>query len=85
MKDINCGELKDLEKYMPALDPGFLERQEFRDFYKFVFNFSKEEETHKTIEKGVITSLLPIVLDNNRAPHLAKFLEFLETYPQDSR
>ena len=30
-------------------------------------------------EKEIIISLLPIVLDNNRAPHLPHFLKFLES------
>lgn len=30
-------------------------------------------------EKEIIISLLPIVLDNNRAPHLSHFLRFLES------
>lgn len=29
------------------------------------------------IEKDLVQALLPIVLDNNRAPHLELFLEFL--------
>ena len=32
-----------------------------------------------TTEKEIIISLLPIVLDNNRAPHLPHFLKFLES------
>ena len=32
------------------------------------------------IEKDFVISLLPIVLDNNRAPHLSLFLDFLTNH-----
>jgi hypothetical protein len=35
--------------------------------------------THKTIEKEVISAMLPLVLDTHRAPHITLFLEFLGT------
>lgn len=34
----------------PALDPGFLEKSQFREFYKFAFQFSREG-SKKTIGK----------------------------------
>ena len=37
-----------LKKSLPSFDPGFLERNEFRDFYKFVFQFSRDG-TRKSI------------------------------------
>jgi hypothetical protein len=66
----------------------------YQDFYRFVFQFSREG-THKTIgtcyrrslhltlmldaaEREVIIALLPIVLDRSRAPHLDNFLRFLQ-------
>jgi Cullin binding len=69
--------IEGLKSAVPSLDPGFLERSEFRDFYKFVFQFSREG-THKTIEKDMILALLTMVLDKNRAPHLDYFVEFLK-------
>eukprot|EP01035_Chromulina_nebulosa_P003775 gene3775-5160_t len=71
-------DVEGIKSMLPSLDPGFLERNEFRDFYRFVFQFSREG-THKTIEKDMVIALLPIVLDTNRAPHLTLFLEFLQT------
>jgi hypothetical protein len=68
--------IEGLKSIIPTLDPGFLERGPFREFYKFVFQFSREG-THKTIEKDVIAALLPLVLDSNRAPHITFFLAFL--------
>ena len=69
--------IEGIQSILPSLDPGFLERQEFRDFYKFVFQFQREG-THKTIEKDTVAVLLPMVLDKNRAPHLDYFVEFLK-------
>ena len=47
------------------------------DFFHFVFDFSRENPTFKTIDTASVIQLLPIVLDKNRAPHLEYFLEFL--------
>jgi Cullin binding len=69
--------IEGLKSIVPSLDPGFLERSDFRDFYKFVFQFSREG-THKTIEKDMILALMTMVLDKNRAPHLDHFVEFLK-------
>jgi len=77
MKTIRKTDAKGMKEYLPMLDPGFIEKAEFRDFYKFVFQFSREG-TYKTIEKDMVAALLPIVIDVNRAPHLNSFLEFLQ-------
>mmetsp|Transcript_11205 Transcript_11205/g.24898 ORF Transcript_11205/g.24898 Transcript_11205/m.24898 type:complete len:217 (+) Transcript_11205:160-810(+) len=73
---LKASSVEALAALLPSMDPGFLDRSEFRDFYKFVFQFSREG-TNKTIEKEIIVALMPIVLDMNRAPHLDKFLQFL--------
>eukprot|EP01039_Chlorochromonas_danica_P002017 gene2017-2200_t len=78
MKQLGLSDVQGLQNYLPALDPGFLDRSEFREFYRFVFQFSREG-THKTIEKDVIVQLLPLVLDEQRAPHLSLFLSFLSS------
>jgi hypothetical protein len=67
-----------LRALLPSFDPGFLDTREFRDFHHFVFQFSREG-THKTLEKDAVASLLPLVLDVHRAPHLPYFLEFLSS------
>jgi hypothetical protein len=96
--DCSVSSVDELLRKASSFDPGFLEKNEFRDFYRFVFQFSREG-TKKTIgtchahawcflttlycislhsiEKEVIASLLPIVLDRNRAPHLEYFLQVL--------
>jgi hypothetical protein len=78
MRKLGTRDAKGLVSCLPMFDPGFLEQQEFRDFYKFVFMFSREG-THKTIEKDMVADLMPIVLSSGRAPHLEKFLEFLRS------
>eukprot|EP01033_Poteriospumella_lacustris_P010721 gene10721-7632_t len=74
---MNVATVAQIQARLPSLDPGFMDRTEFRDFYRFVFQFNREG-THKTIEKSLIMGLLPIVLDSNRAPHLDFFMQFLE-------
>jgi len=73
---MNASSIEELTALLPTLDPGFLDRAEFREFYKYVFQFSREG-TNKTIERDIIMGLLPIVVDTDRAPHLNLFLEFL--------
>lgn len=67
-----------LKSSLYTFDSGFLESSEFREFFKFVFQFSREG-TNKTLEKELVVGVLPIVLDLNRAPHLDHFLNFLQT------
>jgi hypothetical protein len=81
---LKASSVEALSGLLPALDPGFLDRPEFRDFYKFVFQFSREG-TNKTIEKEIVVARMPIVLDSNRAPHLEKFLEFLNATTEHAR
>ena len=52
------------------------DRRAFRDFFKFVFLFSREG-THRTIEKDIVAALLPIAI-GDRSAHTASFLAFLE-------
>ena len=51
MRTMRKESLEALRQAIPTLDPGFLERNEFRDFYKFVFQFNREG-THKFIGKS---------------------------------
>ena len=69
--------VKELKTYLPFCDPGFLTSDEFREFYRFTHAFSRENTTKKAIEKDVCVSLLGVVLDEKRCPHLPAFLEFL--------
>ncbi|KAL7453738.1 hypothetical protein ACHAWC_006908 [Mediolabrus comicus] len=71
--------------YLPALDTGFMDRDEFKEFYKFCFQFNRQG-THKTLEKDLVIALLKMCLDNNRIPtdRLNTFCEFLETTTDES-
>jgi hypothetical protein len=79
---------------LPGLDTGFMDVAEFRDFYKFCFQFNRVG-THRTLDKDLVVALLPMVL-KGRLPNstttssttaadklsnpnrLDMFLEFLE-------
>ena len=76
MTKIRKNTVQDLRAYIPHLDTGFLTYDEFREFYRFAHIFSREG-TKKNLEKEMVIALLPLVLDDNRAPHLKTFLEFL--------
>jgi len=76
MENVGCDTIESLVELAPSLDPGFLERSTFREFYKFVFQFSREG-THRTIEKDVVVALLPMAV-SNRSEHVTAFVEFLE-------
>lgn len=66
-----------LKQMLPTLDTGFLEATEFRDFYKFCFQFNCEG-TYRTIDKEIITELNPMVLkDRIDQDRIVKFKEFL--------
>ena len=77
MQGIGCDSLEKLKAFVVALDPYALEKRAFRDFFKFVFLFSREG-THRTIEKDIVAALLPIAI-GPRSDHTAPFLAFLET------
>jgi len=62
---------------LPSLETGFLDRTEFKDFYKFTFQFNREG-THRTLDKELVTALLHMVLkDRIDKERLNTFAEFL--------
>jgi len=74
-----------LAKLMPTFDTGFMEQKEFREFFRFVHKFSREDGTQKKfLEKAFVVELLPIVVDASRAPHLSHFLRYLNTLPDST-
>ena len=82
MINLKQEKIEDLAKMLPSFDPGFMDQKEFRNFYRFVHKFSREDGTQKRfLEKNFVIDLLPIVLDISRAPHLKLFLIFLATRP----
>ncbi|CAM9670448.1 unnamed protein product [Heterosigma akashiwo] len=83
LTELGVDTIEGIRSLLPQLDPNFMEHSTFREFYKFVFQFSREG-TKRTIEKDIIAALLPMVVEN-RSPHLAKFVEFLEQLPENTR
>mmetsp|Transcript_5816 Transcript_5816/g.9665 ORF Transcript_5816/g.9665 Transcript_5816/m.9665 type:complete len:253 (+) Transcript_5816:341-1099(+) len=70
---------------IPTLETGFLDNEEFKDFYKFCFQFNREG-THKTLDKELVVLLVQLVLnDTNRVSkqRLASFCQFLEACEED--
>jgi len=61
----------------PSLDTGFIEESDFKDFYKFCFQFNREG-THKTLNKDLVVDLLKLVLAE-RIPsiRLQSFCDFI--------
>lgn len=60
--------MEKLKETLPSLDTGFLDQAEFKDFYKFCFQFNREG-THKTLEKDLVLDLMPLILGTtNRIP-----------------
>jgi len=70
--------LEAIQKIMPSLDTGFLDRVEFKDFYKFCFQFNRQG-THRTLDKDLVVALLQICLKERIAQErLDSFCAFLE-------
>jgi hypothetical protein len=65
-----------LKAKMHSFDTGFLENEEFYEFYSFSFDLNREVP-RKTLLKDTVIDLLPIVISKERAPHLEHFINFL--------
>ena len=75
MERIGCDTSEKLKAAVVALDPAVLDRKSFREFFRFVFLFSREG-THRTIEKEIVAALLPLAI-GDRSSHVDSFLAFL--------
>jgi hypothetical protein len=74
-----------LHKLVPSLDTGFLDQEEFKDFYKFCFQFNRQG-THRTLDKDLVVGLLKLALkDRIPSQRVTTFCEFLETSDGYSR
>lgn len=65
MRVSSLGTLRQLKELLPSFDLGFMDQEEFREFYKFSFQFSREG-THRTIERDIAAPLLQMV---SSVPH----------------
>ena len=75
MQAMRLSTIKGLKAAAPGLDPGFLDADEFRDMFRFCFQFNLEG-TLKTIERDVIVELLPLAMCG-RSHFTASFTEYL--------
>jgi hypothetical protein len=76
--DLKLDSLDKFKELLPSLDTGFLERTDFKDFYKFCFQFNRQG-THRTLDKDLVVALLQIVLkDRIPVDRLDTFCAFLE-------
>ena len=77
-----------IEKFksiLPSLDTGFLEASEFKEFYKFCFQFNRQG-THRTLDKELVVALLKMVLQGRiHEDRLTTFCEFVEKQESYSR
>lgn len=72
------------QQMLPSLDPGFLDRSEFKSFYKFCFQFSRQGK-QTTLEKELVVETLQLVLRNHVDPErLRTFHEFLTKSTDES-
>ena len=71
---------------IPLTTLGFLDREDFKGFYKFCFQFQREG-THRTLDSGLVSALLEMLLKGGRIPagRLETFIEFLDTKCPNSR
>lgn len=70
---------------LPTLDTGFLDRSEFKDFYKFCFQFNRQG-THRTLDTELVVALLKMVVKGRIAEErLDTFCEFVESQESYSR
>mmetsp|Transcript_221 Transcript_221/g.532 ORF Transcript_221/g.532 Transcript_221/m.532 type:complete len:230 (+) Transcript_221:73-762(+) len=77
-----------IEKFrnlLPSLDTGFLDRDEFKDFYKFCFHFNREGPD-RTLDKEMVVALWNMVLrgriPDERLDSFCAFTKIQKSYPR---
>eukprot|EP00529_Nitzschia_sp_RCC80_P027409 CAMPEP_0113491018 /NCGR_PEP_ID=MMETSP0014_2-20120614/27343_1 /TAXON_ID=2857 /ORGANISM="Nitzschia sp." /LENGTH=253 /DNA_ID=CAMNT_0000384803 /DNA_START=128 /DNA_END=889 /DNA_ORIENTATION=- /assembly_acc=CAM_ASM_000159 len=79
----NVTSVETMKKFIPSLDVGFMDQAEFKDFYKFCFQFNRQS-THKTLDKDLVDALLKLTLKgrvgDDRLDTFCKFLESQQSY-----
>lgn len=76
---LNIVSIDSIKSLLPSLDPGFMDQMEFRELYKFCFQFNRHG-THKTLDKEIVVALVELTL-KGRIPdsRISSFQEFLNT------
>ena len=77
-RSIHVDSIEKFQNILPSLDAGFLDRTEFKEFYKYCFQFNRQG-THRTLDKDLVVALLQLVL-KDRIPQdrVDTFCTFLE-------
>ncbi|CAB9516147.1 DCN1-like protein [Seminavis robusta] len=82
---LNVDSIAKFQNILPSLDTGFLDQTEFKDFYKFCFQFNRQG-THRTLDKELVVALIKMVL-KERIPkdRLDSFCDFVESQESYTR
>jgi len=79
--EANCDTIPKIAAYVKATKASVVDKgqsDQFRTFYRWVFDFNKETGDRKTIDKEAAVELWKQVLDPTKAPHVHKFVAFVE-------
>jgi len=79
--EANCDTLPKIAAYVKSTKAAVIDKgqsDQFRTFYRWVFDFNKETGERKTIDKDSAVELWRQIMDSSKSPHLHKFLEFVE-------
>lgn len=76
-QDLQADSIEKMKDLLPSFDTGFMVDSEFRDFYKFCFQFNRQG-THKTLEKDLVIGLLEMTLKGRiDQERVSSFIQFL--------
>lgn len=76
---LQCDSTDKFKDLVPSLDTAFMVDNEFRNFYKFSFQFNRQG-TYKTLAKDLVTELIQMILKDRASitgERLSTFVEFL--------
>jgi len=79
--EANCDTIPKIAAYVKATKAAIVDKgqsDQFRTFYRWVFDFNKETGDRKTIDKEAAVELWRQVLDPSKVAHVQKFVEFVE-------
>lgn len=83
--DLQVDSISKFKKLLPSLDTGFMDQDEFKEFYKFCFQFNRQG-THRTLDKEMVVALLQMVLKGRvKTERLDTFSAFTESQSNYTR
>ncbi len=74
MRKCTIPQLRDI---VPSLDPGFMDENEFKDYFKFCHKFNREGTKTFLVKEDACSLLNTVLRGTGRAPHLDHFIQFL--------